>query len=212
MNCTCFVRLARGLSSLQPLSLCLRQSDFEEDKTGETYRTVQPERATAAQRGIERGEGERKRGATGPEGKRACGHGHAAHPRGEYLGEQHPRHRAERHGIAGYRRHHEHHHEEARNVQMVARAEDEVDRCQCARPEEHQRTAAPTVDSVYGHDGEDDVGHARDDDVEEHVANTVAGGGEYLLRIVEYHVRAAPLLEDGYKYAEHKHRRITAGE
>ena len=66
--------------------------------------------------GVERGERESEGAAAHPEGEGAGGHRHATHPVGENLGEQHPGHRTQRHGIAGDGGHYQHHHEETGDV------------------------------------------------------------------------------------------------
>ena len=58
------------------------------------------------------------------------------------------------------------------------------------------------VDEPDGDEGEDQVDRAGDDDVEQDVADAVAGGREDLLGVVEDDVDAAPLLEDGQDDAD----------
>jgi len=74
-----------------------------------------------------------------------------------------------------------------------------------ARPpgaDQHEDSAAELVDREDNHEREEQVHHARDHDIEHDPTNAVSGGFEHLLGVVEDHVDAAPLLEDGQEDAK----------
>ena len=57
--------------------------------------------------------------------------------------------------------------------------------------------AAETLNRIYRHERENDIGNTSYDYVEQNVAQRIAGRLEYLLCVIEYHIRATPLLEHG---------------
>ena len=115
---------------------------------------------------------------------------------GEDFGKQGPRDGAECHGVARDGSHDKGDHQHTRHSHKVAGSEDGVDDAETSCSDEHQRPASPFLDGVEGNEGEEHIGDAGDDDVDEHAIDVEARTHENLLCIIENHIGTAPLLED----------------
>ena len=166
------------LEFLEALALGLGQLCGEEYESCGAYDGVNPEGAVATQRAVQQRERVSEGERTHPQGECARGHCDGTDAVGEYLGNQHPGHGAERHGVAGDGRYDKDDHEETRHVQVVARTQYSIYHGESAGSYEHQFLAAETVDGVYGHEGEYHVGYARQHDIEQHLSKIISGIGK----------------------------------
>ena len=178
---------------LKRLAFRLRQNMQEIGKAQCADQRVYPKRSVTSKGSVEQWERICQCCTAHPKGEGACAHGNRTHAAWEQLGNQHPCNRTESHGVTCDGKHHERNHEGSLYLEIIARSEHEIYQRQSARAYQHELAAAKTLNRIYSHERENDVGNTSYDDVEQNVAQRIAGRLEYLLCVIEYHIRATPL-------------------
>ena len=105
-----------GFDLFEGLAPGLGQFGEKEEEASRADAGVDPERHGHAQQRLEDREGVSQQEASDPEEPHRNGHGRAPNPVGEDFGDQHPRHRRERHGISRDGRQHQHQEHHRRHV------------------------------------------------------------------------------------------------
>ena len=80
-------------------------------------------------------------------------------------------------------------------MKEIEAAENQIDTRQSTSAHQRQGPTAPFLHREEGHEGEHQIGYARDHNVDECVVHVISGILEYLLSVIEDDIRAAPLLE-----------------
>ena len=126
----------------------------------------------------------------------------------EYLGQQRPGYRAQRHRIHRDSGYYQGYHQHARHAHKVTGAKRKVNQPQSASANQDEGTAAPLLDGIECHKGKHHVGDTCDDDIDKHTIHIEACTHKNLLSVVENHVGAAPLLEYGYNQTQQQNLAI----
>ena len=194
------------------LSLRFREFLHKVRKGDEADGGIDPERPAGAQGSVQERETQGQRETANPKEEGGRSHGDGTDAVREDFRYEDPGHRAQRHSVAGDGAHAQDDHEDAAYLEEIAAPQNQIDSGQAASPHQHQGAPAQFLHGEESHEGEDQVGNAGDDDIDEGIVHVIPRPLEDLLGVVENDVRSAPLLEESDDDAQDQHSSERFGQ